>query len=143
MTGAVEAYGNFVLQRARTDSPAVFDDIANIVSFNGVDTKLAFNETTNFSSTGRYRTFKPSLRDPGTMQLTLHFDPEDNSFDLLQSDHDAEPPVLSSYRIEWLQVSPAITETFDAYVESISKKGQFDGLLEVEVTLRISGEITR
>lgn len=141
---AINAYGNVVLKRAALGaSPAAHVAIAGVRSFNGIKTEVAFNDSTTFDDTGGYRTFEPGLRDPGTMDLEIYFDPNSTTYEQLEADHDANPPTLASYRLEILTGSLKKVREFDAYVASMGETFEVDGFLQSTVSLRISGTIDR
>jgi hypothetical protein len=140
---ATNAYGNVVLKRGNGASPEVFTAIAGIRSINGTKTEVAFNDSTTFDDTGGYRTFEPGLRDPGTLDLEIYFDPNAATYEALETDHDANPPTLATYRLEVLTGSQKKIRQFDAYVASISEAYEVDGFLQSSVSLRISGPIDR
>jgi hypothetical protein len=137
------AYGEFKLLRGNGASPEVFAVVAYIQSFDGPSTELAFLDATTFSSTGGYREQVPGLRDGGSFDITLLFDPNHSSYGYLEVDHDAEPPVQRTYKVELLTGSEKVTRTFEAYVASIRESGQVDGFLQAQVSLRITGPVTR
>jgi hypothetical protein len=140
---ALEAYGNFVLEIGDSLTTPTWTPIAHIVSYDGPNTELSFNDSTDFSSLGRYREFTPGLKDPGTMDLTLHLHPNDGSYETLEAAHDAEPPELLPMRLKLLTGSDQKKRTFSAYVANIRERGQVDGFLEATVSLRVSGPIDR
>lgn len=141
---AINAYGNVVLKRgAFGASPALHTTIGKVRSISGPSTEVAFNDSTTFDDTGGYRTFEPGLRDPGTMELEIYFDPNNATYEALETDHDANPPTLASYRLEVLTGSLKKVRAFDAYVASIGERYEVDGFLVAQVSLRISGEIDR
>lgn len=140
---AVNAYGNYVLKKGNGASPEVFTAIAGIRSVNGIKTEVAFNDSTTFDDSGGYRTFEPGLRDPGTMELEIYFDPNDSTYEDLEADHDAQPPALGNYELELLTGSQKKVRAFSAYVASLGESAEVDGFLQSSVSLRISGPITR
>lgn len=140
---AINVYGNIVLKRGNGASPEVFTAIAGIRSIDGPKTEVAFNDSTTLSSVGGYREFEPGLRDPGTMDLEIYFDPNATTYESLETDHDAQPPVLSNYQLVKLTGSEAKTVAFSAYVATIGEKFEVDGFMQASVSLRISGPIDR
>lgn len=141
---AINAYGNVVLKRGDLGaSPGLFVEIGGVRSIDGTKTEVAFNDSTTFDDTGGFRTFEPGLRDPGTMDLEIYFDPNAATYEALEADHDANPPTLADYRLEVLTGSEQKVREFSAYVASMSERYEVDGFLVSQVSLRISGPINR
>jgi len=139
---AKTAYGNFVLKRGVTGaSPAAHTAIAGIRSVNGVKSELAFNDSTTFDDTGGFRTYAAGLKDPGTLDLEIYFDPNAASYTALTTQHDAG--TLASFRVELLTGSLKVVREFEAYVASVGESFEVDGFFQASISLRISGAIDR
>lgn len=140
---ALNAYGNYVLQMKGVGSPNEWTSIAGIRSVNGLNTEVAFNDSTTFDDVGGYRTFNAGLRDPGTLDLELYFDPNEETYVALESAHDANPPTLEEFRILVLTGSEQKKREFSAYVARIGESAEVDGFLQSSVSLRVSGPVNR
>lgn len=137
----MRAYGNIGLYRKTTDSPVAWTKIANVKSFDGPNTQLAFQETTDFDSVGGFREYEATLKDPGQLQMTLNFDPADLTHEGLEDLHDGG--LSDTYQLRFGTGSTQRKSQFDAYVESLGTAAEVDGLIEMKVTLRITGNIDR
>lgn len=137
---ALKAYGNIRLLRDAPGSPGPAA-IAGVKNLDGPGTQLAFIETTDFDSTGGFREYVGTLKDPGQMSFTLNFDPDSAGHEALCDDHDAA--VARTFQLEFSHVSPPRIWEFDAFVAEITPKAEVDGLIEAQVTLRVTGNIDR
>lgn len=138
---AKAAYGNIVLSIGDGASPEVFTTVAGVKSIDGPNTELAFIESTDFDSSGGFREYIAGLKDPGQLQMTLHFDPGSTGHISLLTKHDAG--TLHNFKLQLLSGSPGKKWSFAAYVASVGPRLEVDGLIEAQVTLRITGSINR
>lgn len=128
MTIAIDAYG----------SPATYTTIDEVKSFNGPNGSAAVIDVTDLSSTAKEK--RMGLQDNGQLQMTLNWIPSDTQHaELMAAKADRQ---TRSFRITFTDASPATTWTFSAYVTSISIQGSVDGVVEANVTLEITGDIT-
>lgn len=139
---AINAYGNHVLKSGNGASPEVFTAIAGIRDADGTKTEAKYNDTSTFSTVGGYTDYTPAgLKDAGTIDLVIYFDPNDSTYEQLEADHDAQ--TLRNYRQELLTGSEKKTRAFAAYVASISERFEVNGVFEARVSLKLSGAIDR
>jgi predicted secreted protein len=99
-------------------------------------------DITDHDSTGGYRQFLQGLKDAGTMDFTVNYDPAHAS-------HAAASGLASMYGSgatrDWritLTDAADSTITFEAYVSQFQPIPQFDDALIANVTLRIAGAVT-
>lgn len=138
---AEAAYGNWRLQVGNGASTETFTTLAGIKSFDGPNTELAFIETTDFDSTGGFREFAPTLKDPGTLDLTLNFEPDSVTHESMVTDHDAK--TLRNFKLRLKDAATDKIWSFAGYFASVGVRAEVDGLSECSVSIRISGAINR
>ena len=139
----IEAYGNMTLSVSSGGTTPVWTVIGGIRTLNGTKTELSFNDSTTFDDSDGFRTFTPGLRDPGTCDIDLYFDPNAPTYDTLTDAHEANPPTKLTFKIELLTGSDMRTRTFDGYVASVGEKFEVDGFLESSISLRVTGPVVR
>lgn len=60
-------------------SPAVFVAVANVVSINFSGRDAEEVDFTHLGTTGGFREFRQGYKDPGTIQLEIHFNPQEET----------------------------------------------------------------
>lgn len=141
---AMESYGNLGLLRHDGGSPGNWVRIANVKSYSGPDMETAFNDSTDFDSVGGDREFRPSLRDPGNMELGLNYKPGAATFEALQAQQDNRQKHKFRLVICDADEGTRIAYEFDAFVQRTGHNfGEVDGFMECSVGLRITGRVNR
>lgn len=98
-------------------------------------------EITSHDSAGD-REYVGGLRDGGTVSLTARLIPSDAGQDALDDNYDATPTVNEECIIT-TPTTPAVTYTFQGFVESRGGEMPFDGPGEATWTVRIAGAVVK
>lgn len=126
------------------DSSPSYTPIANVKSFNGVDSSLVMDDITAHDSTGGYREKLPSgILEMANIELVLAFDiseaTHDNASGGLVHAHLNE--TLLAYQIIFPDTGTT-TWTFDAYARRVRWESPIGGSLAATVELEITGQPT-
>lgn len=111
--------------------------IAEVVSIGGPKPTRETIDVTSLDSTGGYREFIGSLRDGGAVDLTLNF--RRDSYEIMKADFESD--VLQSYQIALPDDDNTVLE-FTGLVTDIPLNIQMDDKITVEVSIKISGQVT-
>lgn len=102
------------------------------------DETTAEVETTNYDSDGA-REFIPGLTDGGSIPITINWVPGDETDDLLIA------AKADKKRRTWRIVTPEDEGqqqfTFSGYISARGRTAPVDGVMESEITVRVSGKI--
>lgn len=151
MSGEVNTQGTEIFF-VSSNSPQAIVKLANVTSFDGLGGQASEIDITNFDSL--VREFRRGLRDGGTVSLGLNLDPgnaaQSQFWDLenagttvywciAASDGTADPTLLGN-----ALVAPAARTSwiFQAYISQATTSGQVDDVYRVQVSLRVSGQVT-
>lgn len=132
-TSALEAQGMLFKVRVGT----VYQTIPDVKAFNGPSGSAAEQDTTDLSATAK--TVRMGLQDWGELQLTLNYRPDNTYHAYLLSLKSSRASNL--FRIHFTDPGSTIWQ-FSGYVKGIAISGAVDGVIEAEVTIRITGDIT-
>lgn len=128
-----------VLKRGDGASTESFVAIAEIINITPPAMTRDSVETTKHNTTDRYRTFIPGLRDGGTVEVQVQYDPAAAGHaDLLA---DLNDDVLHNYKVtfptdigeEW---------TFSGFITDMSEESPIDDRITRSVTFKVSGKPT-
>lgn len=138
MSGAVSGFGT-LLKRENTAGGGVYTAIAEIKSISGPNLSVETIDVTHMQSPSGYREFIASFKDGGEMTFTMNFLPDDATQNwtagLLKTFNDR-----SMWNYQCLFPDPGATlVTFAALITAFAPNAQIDSVLEVNVTLKISG----
>lgn len=137
MSNEVETQG-IVLKRGGDGSPTTYTALSNVISIDGPGGSSSEIDITNLSSSAKE--FKIGLKDEGTLSVELNYDPSDTGHTGLLSDRDNR--TRRSFQIV-LTDSGAEVWSFEAYVQEARLSIQPDNVTKLNITLRISGPVTR
>jgi hypothetical protein len=131
------------LQRGDLTTATNFADVAYIQSSNGPSQTRAEIDVTTIDSPACTREFDPGLKDGGSVDLTLLFNPlTQTSHDDILDDFDDE--VTRFWRVKLDGDTQAHAQHFPAFVTSTSgPQITPDGDVTMAVTLKVAGPITR
>lgn len=121
--------------------------IGGLMSVSFPDAVKEEAETTDTDSGGA-REYIPGLRDHGSFDLTVRYDPEDLGQIALEDNFDANPSPTQECIITLpaSAAATAVTYTFDAFVIS-SRDGDLNLVdstaAEVTFALRVTGDVTK
>lgn len=126
-----------VLQRAASGGGS-FVTIANIMNISPPNMQRDSLETTKHNDEDRFRTFIPGLIDPGEIQLSVTWDPDDTTHDFID---ELESANVADYKIKF-PAAVAKELEFKAFLTNFEPSGEVDGLLSADVTYKVSGPVT-
>jgi hypothetical protein len=132
------------LQRGDIATATNFVDVAYIQNYNGPSRSRAEIDVTTIDSPGCAREFDPGLKDFGTLDLNLLFNP------ITQATHEAilddfDDEVTRFWRVKLDgDAGATYTESFKAFVSTLSgAQVTADGDVTQAVTLKATGDAAR
>lgn len=131
--------GTTLLKRGDGASPEAFTTIANIGDITGLDLKNQMEDSTTHSSGGKEESF-PTIQSYGPVKFPVNFLPSDTT-------HSYSAGLVKDWsnktkRNFQMVFSDSTTWSFAAYVEQVTIKGTVKGVLQADVTLRVTGAAT-
>lgn len=120
------------------DGDGNFATLAHLMTIDGPGGDTEQLDMTDHDSSGFFREFLPSFKDPGEIGFTAHYDPDDAT-------HEELAALWNSGETRaWRIVLPGFggNVLFDAWVRNISISNPFDGSGGLSGTLRITGPVT-
>lgn len=124
------------IQFQREDG-SVFTTLAEITGFRGPDKEREVVDVTSFDSTGGYREFISSLRDPGGVSFDMNF--RRDTYQILEADFDSDDTV--DYQIIFPD-SAGTTFAFSALITNLPVDAPLDDKVACAVTLKVTGPVT-
>lgn len=111
--------------------------IADVVSISGPSITIPTIDSTNLTSTSR--TFLTSLPDNGEVTFTIQYDHDETTHAGLEA-----LAVTPDDSVNWgITFSDADTATFSGALVGFNINGmEIDGLVQAEITVKISGDVT-
>jgi predicted secreted protein len=117
-------------------STPTFSAIAEINSISGPNKSRATMDVTSLDSTGGYREFRASFRDPGEVQLSMNFTLA--TYTLLNDDFEDESP--RDYQIVFPDTGETTFE-FSGLVTAMGSAVPLDDKVTATVTIKITGPV--
>lgn len=114
--------------------------IAEIKSISGPEMSKEMIDVTSLSSENGYREFIPSFKDGGNVSLSMNF--TRTGYDAIKADFDA---VGADALIQYTITLPDTAGTqiiFNGYVQDLPTNITFDDAVTLDVTIKVTGEIT-
>jgi len=133
MSNAIAGVGT----RFRRWSGSAWVDIAEINSISGPSMTREQIDVTSLDSTGGYREFIAGFRDAGTISLSMNF--TRSTYELMQGDFEDDDN--QNYEIV-LPDDELTSIEFEGIVTEMPLSITADDKVTVDVTIKISGEIT-
>lgn len=128
-----------VVSIEKAASPNEYDPIPGISSISGLGGGEANDiDVTDFDSTGKE--YLIGLKDEGTLQLELNYDPDNAVHTRLETLQDAQ--TSATFKIT-LAAGTNKVFTFDAFVKQMNKNLQADDAVRATVQLRITGSVSK
>jgi hypothetical protein len=127
-----------LFQVETTDSPSTFTTVGEVVGFDGPSGTANMFTTTNLSSTAVEKNV--GLPDYGAFSLSINYDPASTSQDYIWSAFTRQTTVNVKVT---LTNSPAETWTATCYVTAFSHRVQLDSVVGADITLEITGAVTK
>jgi hypothetical protein len=119
-------------------SPANYAELARVTNIGGPNETMDELDVTHLRSTGMYREFIPNFKDGGELPITMQFGAGSASQLALMAEFESTPPPTQERRMFFPDGS---TATFNAFVKARNSPVAVGGVLELNVTLRISGPV--
>jgi len=130
---AVAGKGSFF----RRWSGTAWVDISEILSIGGPGMSRDVIDVTSLDSVGGYREFIAGFRDPGTMTLSMIF--RRDTFNTMKTDFESD--TLQNYELV-LSDAEVTSFEFEGLVTELPLTVPSDDKITMEVTIKISGEVT-
>lgn len=127
------------IQFKRGDGEAVetFTAIANVEDITPPSLARDTIETSDHSSTAKYRTYMGGLRDAGEVSLVINYAVAGAAHNALRNDLESDDPV--NYQIVFPD-DESTTWQFSALVTAFAPATPRDGKVTANITLKISGQ---
>jgi predicted secreted protein len=125
-----------LLRRYNTGS-GLWEEFAEVNNISGPSFSRETVDTTHLQTSGGYRTFIPSFRDPGTLSFDANFTRDD--FDTLKADFESD--TLVNYEVV-LNDDDDTSLEFEGMVTEMPLTIPPDDKVTIAVTIKISGEVT-
>lgn len=127
-----------------SESPANFTQVANVASINLTGRQADEIDFTHLSSTGGFRELQQGFKDPGTIQLSLQFDPNSTTHD--DSAAGIEGLLNSGTEFDWQIDFSGVSGWTDVmtgrgYVQGSDINITVDDPITADVTIRITGAV--
>lgn len=127
-----------VLQRSDDNSSASsYTAVGEVNSITGPNMSRDFIDTTSLDTTGGYKTFIGSFRDPGELQLEMNFD-RDEYLTMLAEFQAA----AAAYWQIVLPDSGNTTFEFAGFVSAIGAAFPKEDKITCSITIKITGQVT-
>lgn len=138
-TNAISSFGTQFLRGDGATPTEAFTAIAEVKDIDGPSMSREAHDASTHGSPGGYAEFVGGLRDGGDISFTLNLDPADTGFQDLRNDYEDNAP--HNYQIIFPDAG-AETVTFPGLVTDFSFSAPVDGILELEVTIKVAGQPT-
>jgi len=134
---ALEAQGTLI-KIGNGASPEVFSSIPEIKTFSGPGGSASIIDVTDLSSTGKEK--RMGLADEGQLTFTMNYLPDNTQHDALRTARSTRE--ATNFEIVFTDDSPTTTWAFSGFVTGFSISGSVDNVIEANVTIEITGQIT-
>lgn len=134
----LDAFGT---QFKRNTTGSTYVTIANVSDISGPDRSREAIEVTAHDSADQYREYAKGLKDGGSVELTLNYDPANTTHSALDSDFEEDD--VRSYQVVILPgEANEYTWQFSALITDLGDEFPVDDKMERSVTVKISGKPT-
>lgn len=123
-----------------TSPTEVFADIPSLRNVSGPNFTAESQDATTHDTSGNYRELVPTFLSGGEITFEMLWDPSNAVQEMLFTAFAAR--TLKNFKSIFPDTG-AMTYAYAAYITNISHEASFDGILTANVTLAISGEVTR
>lgn len=131
-----------ILKRGNGGAPETFASVAEVKDIKPFKLKAETKETTHHGSAGGWRTFKATLIEGGECTFKINFLPDDTTHSFSAG---LAADLMNRQQRNYQIILPDTTTSgyqFAAIVTQFDPDGPVDGLLETDVTLKITGAVT-
>ena len=141
VTSAISSFGA-ILRVGDGGGTEVFTAIAELKDLSGPNKALATQEATTHASPGKAREFISTLVDNGEVSATLNFLITNATHDWLTGlMGDLDDGTRRNFQLQFPDAGTT-TAAFSAFVTQFNPSAPVDGILEAEITLKLTGLIT-
>jgi predicted secreted protein len=119
----------------------LFDPVNGATSISGPSRDVSEIEVTSHDDVSNFRAYISGLQDPGEVTADLNFDPSDATHQQMIDDLDAG--TVRAWQIRWQVGASFFRLDFNAFVKSFPTQSPVDAQLQANMTLRVTGSITR
>jgi hypothetical protein len=137
MTTTLEAQGVTIGLDDASASPLSYTTITGLTDINGPDGSAPEYDITSLASTARE--YRMGLHDEGNITLSGFYNPDDTGQTEAQTAR--KNRTKKSFKVSESD-SPETTHTFDGYVTGFSIGRSRDQVATVDITIRITGDVT-
>jgi hypothetical protein len=122
-----------------TDGGTTFTAIVQLVSIDGPNSEMGSVDTVNLGST--VKTTRPTLKDPGTVDIEVQYDPGDTTHQALDSAH-TDKTILTWKETYNYAASGAHFSTYAGYIKSRAISGmEAESNLTGKYSIQLTSEI--
>lgn len=114
-----------------------WESIAEVNSITGPGMSRETIDTTSLDTTGGYRTFIASFRDPGTISMSMNFSRD--TYEQMKTDF--EDDSAQNYEIV-LPDDEKTTIEFEGFVTELPISISADDKVSADVTIKVTGQVT-
>lgn len=118
-------------------SPENYSNIPEVRSIAGPDGQASWIDTTDLSSTAKEG--RPGLKDEGQVRIQIMYNPDNAVHTTLRTAFSTR--LKKSFRIEFTDTAPTTKWDFPGYVIGFAVRGEVDGAIQADVTIRIADAI--
>jgi hypothetical protein len=130
-----------ILKRGNGATPEVFTAVAEVKDIKPFKLKAETKETTHHGSPGGWRTYKATLIEGGECTFKINFLPGDSTHSFSAG---LAADLINRTERNWQVVLPDADDTgyeFAALVTQFDPDAPVEGILETDVTLKITGPV--
>lgn len=124
-----------------TGSPNDYTAIPGIVSMSAPSSEVPEIDASDLDSTSKE--FIAGLKDNGEMTLKMNFNTDNAVHRAIRAAFVANPSTTKQWVIEWPDTAPLTRWEFQGYVKSFKPTAGVDEKLSIDVTVRVTGDITQ
>ena len=131
-----------VLKRGNGGAPETFASVAEVKDIKPFKLKAETKETTHHGSAGGWRTFQATLIEGGECTFKINFLPDDTTHNFSAG---LAADLMNRQQRNYQIILPDTTTTgyqFASIVTQFDPDGPVEGLLETDITLKITGAVT-
>lgn len=133
---ALESQG-MKIYLGNTGSPADFAEIPEVRSIGGPDGQASWIDTTDLSSTAKEG--RPGLKDEGQIRLSIFYVPDNAVHAAMRTAFNNR--TKKTFALDYTDTAPITRWEFDGYIMGFSIRGEVDGALQADVTIRVTDAI--
>ena len=133
--------GTTVTYASTSGGLATATALANVGSISGPTASSEFLDVTAQNTAGKYRSFIAGVIDPGELSFPVNYDPADAGHQALHALLESQAENVWELDFNGA-IGSAITCTFPGVVTGCEVNAPVDGVITMNVTVKVTGEIT-